>query len=146
MSSMIRWEPFREFLSLRDAMDRMMEESFGRALGPSAMLASPAIDMYQTNDEVVVKATLPGVKPGDINISIAGDSMTIRGEAQEEKTEEGATYHVRERRYGAFSRTLPLPVRVVADRAKAEFENGVLTHTLPKAEEVKPKTITVKAK
>ncbi len=146
MSSLIRWEPFREVIRMRDIMDRLVDEAFTRPLGSLALYDVPAVDMYQTDDEVIVKATLPGVSPKDINISVTGDVLTIRGEVKEEKEVKEANYHLRERRFGSFSRSLPLPTAVVADKAKAEFENGVLTLTLPKAEEVKPKTITVKAK
>lgn len=89
---------------------------------------------------------MPGVKPEDIDITITGDTLTIKGEVKAEEKVEKANYIRRERRYGAFSRSLTLPTSVVAEKAKAEFENGVLTLTLPKAEEVKPKTIKVKAK
>lgn len=146
MTSLIRWEPFRELLSMRDWMDRFFEDAFTRMDRPLGFLGVPSVDMYQTDDDVIVKATLPGVKPEDINISVTGDVLNIRGEVKEEQVKEGASYHLRERRFGTFSRSLPLPSAVVADRAKAEFDNGVLTLTLPKAEEVKPKTITVKAK
>lgn len=146
MTSLMRWEPFREALSLRDWMDRFMDEGWIRPLAAFGGVSSPAIDMYQTDDEVVVKATLPGVRPEDLNIAVTGDVLTIRGEVKEESSSNGANYHVRERRYGSFSRALPLPTAVQADKAQAEFENGVLTLRLPKAEEVKPKTIAVKAR
>jgi HSP20 family protein len=102
--------------------------------------------MYQTQDDIVVKAAIPGVKPDDINISVTGDILTIKGELkQEEKIEEGG-YLRQERRFGQFCREFSLPTQVSADKAKAEFEHGVLTLRLPKAEAVKPKSITVKAK
>ncbi len=146
MSRLIRWEPYREPLSIRDMMDRFLNEPW---LGtrPWAEAASlPTVDMFQTDEEIVVKATLPGVKADDIAISVTGDVLTLRGSATEETERKNATYYLRERRHGEFSRSLPLPAPVVADKARAEFENGVLTLTLPKAEEVRAKTITVKAK
>jgi HSP20 family protein len=146
MPSLIRWEPYRELMSVRDMMDRMMEDTFFRPQGTMGALGSPGIDMYQTDDEIVVKASLPGVKPEDINITITGDALTIRGEVNEEQVKDEASYQLRERRFGSFFRTLPLPSGVTVDKGKADFENGVLTLTLPKAEELKPKTITVKAK
>lgn len=146
MSSLIRWEPFREALSLRDWMDRALEESWNRPVAGINGLTAPAIDMFQTDDEIVVKATLPGVKSEDLNISVTGDVLTIRGEVKDESSSNGVNYHVRERRYGSFSRSLALPTAVLADKARADFENGILTLTLPKADEVKPKTITVKPK
>ena len=146
MSNLIHWEPLREVMSLRELMDRMLEEPFTRSVNASGMLGAPAIDMYQTDEDVVVKAGLPGVRPDEISISVTGDVLTIRGEASEEKSTKASTYHLRQRRCGSFSRTLPLPTVVVADKGQADFDNGILTLTLPKAEELKPGTITVKAR
>jgi HSP20 family protein len=149
MAELIRWEPFRELISLREAMDRLFEESF---IHPRAGWLAPwgaetlAVDMYETDQDVVIKTSVPGVKPEDIDITITGDTLTIKGETKAEEKVERANYIRRERRYGAFSRSLTLPTTIVAEKAKAEFENGVLTLTLPKAEEVKPKTIKVKTK
>jgi HSP20 family protein len=127
-------------------MDRFFNEPwFGDRLWADGATL-PTVDMYQTDDDIVVKATLPGVKPEDIAISVTGDVLTLRGSATEESGQQNATYYLRERRHGEFSRSLPLPASVVADKAKADFEDGILTLTLPKAEEVKAKTITVKAK
>jgi HSP20 family protein len=145
MASIIRWQPMRDFFAMRDAMDRLFDDLMTRQFGVQEM-DGPAVDMYQTEENVVVKATLPGIKPEDIQISVSGDVLTIRGESKQEEEISNATYHLRERRYGAFSRSLPLPSQVIADKAVAEFEHGILTLTLPKAEEVKPKTIKVKAK
>ena len=147
--NLVRWEPWSDLVSLREAMDRLFEESFVR---PRAGWLAPlgdgslAVDMYETDEEVIVKTTVPGVKSEDIDVSITGDVLTIKGETKAEEKVEKANYIRQERRYGAFSRSLTLPSTVVADKATAEFENGVLTLTLPKAEEVKPKTIQVKAK
>ncbi len=146
MTNLIRWEPFREMLTLREMMDRMIDEVFERPFGTVFVGQVPAIDMYQTDNEVVVKAALPGVKPDDVQISVTGDVLTIKGEIKQEEEQKGRSYHIREHRWGAFERSIILPTAVVADKAKAEFENGILTITLPKAEEVRPKTITVKAK
>lgn len=145
--SLIRWEPFRELLSLREAMNRLMEETFLRPWEPwTRWTELPAVDMYETDDAVVVKASIPGVKPEDVEINITGDTLTIRGEVKREEKVKEENYLRQERYYGSFCRSLLLPTRVVADDAEAVFENGVLTLTLPKAEEVKPKTIKVKAK
>ncbi|MFN3741523.1 MAG: Hsp20/alpha crystallin family protein [Anaerolineales bacterium] len=146
MTGLIRWEPFREMLTLREMMDRMIDEVFERPFGTTLIGQLPAIDMYQTDNEVVVKAALPGVKADDVQISVTGDVLTIKGEIKQEEEQKGRSYHIREHRWGAFERSIILPTAVVADKAKAEFENGILTITLPKAEEVRPKTITVKAR
>lgn len=146
--SLTRWEPFRDLVSLREAMDRLFEESFvrpGRLIpfGGQEMLA---IDMYETDDEVVVKTAVPGVAPEDMDITITGDTLTIRGETKTEEKEERRNYIRRERRYGSFSRSVTLPGGLQTDQADAVFEQGVLTLTIPKAEEVKPKAIKVKAR
>jgi HSP20 family protein len=149
MANIVRWEPFRDLISLREAMDRLFEESFIRPrAGWLAPLGAEAlvVDVYETDQDVVVKSSVPGVKPEDIDITITGDTLTIKGETKAKEKVERANYIRQERRYGAFSRSLTLPTTIVAEKAKAEFENGVLTLTLPKAEEVKPKTIKVKTK
>ncbi len=144
---LMRWEPFRELVSLREAMNRLFEESFVRPWGAFPRWAEgPAVDMYETDNAVVVKAAMPGVDPKDVEISVTGDTLTIRGEVKKEEQVKEENYLRRERYYGSFCRSFLLPTRVVADDAEAVFENGVLTLTLPKAEEVKPKTIKVKAK
>lgn len=146
MSNIVRWDPFREMMSLRQMMNRVFDESFNRQLGSAEDWNEPSVDMYQTEDEVVVKAMLPGIKAEDIQVSITGDVLTLRGEMKQEQEVKEATYHLRERRFGSFSRSLPLPALVVTDKAVAEYEDGILTLTLPKAEEIKPKTINVKVK
>jgi HSP20 family protein len=149
MANLIRWEPFHDLMSLREAMDRLFEESFVRPrtgwptrLAPGAL----AVDMYETDEDVVVKTAMPGVKPDEVDITITGDTLIIKGETKVEEEIERDCYICQERRYGAFSRSLLLPTSIVAEKARAEFEDGVLTLTLPKTEEVKPKSIKVKAK
>ncbi|GER78546.1 MAG: molecular chaperone [Anaerolineaceae bacterium] len=146
MSNLIRFEPMREMITLREAMDRLFNDAFTPSLGAAGGWQVPAVDLYQTDDEVIVKASLPGLKPDDVQISITGDMLTLKGEFRQEEEKKERAYHLREQRYGAFERTFALPTDVVADKAKAEFENGILTVSLPKAEEVKPKMISVKAK
>lgn len=149
MSNLIRWEPMREMVTLREAMDRLFDDAFTRPWGLTDGWHGsniPAIDMYQTDDEVVVKAVLPGIKSDEVQINVTGDILTIKGEMKQKDEIKEKNYHIREQRWGAFERSVRLPVTVVSDKAKADFENGVLTVTLPKAEEVKPKLITIKAK
>jgi HSP20 family protein len=145
MSNLIRFEPMREMITLREAMDRLFNDAFTPS-SFSGGLQIPAVDLYQTDDEVVVKASLPGLKAEDVQITITGEMLTLKGEFTQKDDVKEKAYHLREQRYGAFERTFALPTEVVSDKAKAEFENGILTITLPKAEEVKPKMITVKAK
>jgi len=150
MRNIVRWEPFRDLISLREAMDRLFEESFvqPRSTGWPAPVGveTLAVDMHETDDTIVVRSAIPGIKPEDLDISITGDTLTIRGETKAEEEVKEEHYIRRERRHGSFCRSLTIPVLVVADKAEAELENGVLTLTLPKAEEVKPKAIKVKAK
>jgi len=147
MSNLTRWEPMREMMTLREAMDRLFDDAFTRPLGPRGVsTVMPIIDLYQTPEEVVVKANLPGLKSDDVQISVTSDVLTLRGEFKQEEERKDATYHVLERRSGSFERSVMLPTDVQTDKARADFEDGVLTITLPKAETVKPRTITVKAK
>ncbi|MBL8091004.1 MAG: Hsp20/alpha crystallin family protein [Anaerolineales bacterium] len=147
MSSIIRWEPAREMMTLREAMDRLFDDAFTRPLSlNNGNWSVPAVDMYQTDNEVVVKAALPGIKADEVQINVTGEVLTLKGETKHEEEKKEKAYHLREQRWGAFERSIVLPTEVVADKAKADFENGVLTITLPKAEEVKPKTISIKTK
>ncbi len=146
MSNLIRWEPAREMMTLREAMDHLFDDAFTRPLTLRDGWSAPAIDMYQTDDEIVVKASLPGVKADEVQINITGEILTLKGETKQVEEKKDKAWHVREQRWGTFERAIALPTEVVADKAKAEFENGILTISLPKAEEVKPKIINIKAK
>lgn len=148
MASIVRWEPFRDMVSLRDAMDRMFEDRF---LRPAMSLAqwgegTMAVDMYETDDAVVVKTPIPGVKADEIEVSVTGDSLTIKAELKEEEEIKRDDYLRRERRYGSCCRSVTLPGGLETDKAEADYTDGILTLTFPKAEEVKPKSITVKTK
>jgi HSP20 family protein len=147
MVNLVRWEPFREVISLRQAMDRLFEDSFV-GLPRLTMNGSGEfpIDIYQDKKNLVVKAALPGVKPEELDITIADDILTIRGEHKEEQESEEDDYIHRERYYGAFSRSVAIPTKVKSDKAEASFEEGVLTLTLPKAGEIKPRQVKVKPK
>jgi HSP20 family protein len=148
MAELVRWEPGREMTSLRDAMDRLFEDAFIRpgwfapAWGAAEMLP---VDVYETGDAVVVKATVPGVKPEEIDVTVTGELLTIKGEFKQEAKVEKPNYLRQERRFGSFCRQVGLPAGVNADKANATFENGVLTLEMPKVEAVKPKTVKVVA-
>lgn len=148
--TMIRWEPMRDMISLRNAMEKLFEDSF---IHPSRLWPelgkgelSLDLDVYQTNKDVVVKVAIPGVKPEEVDISLNGDILTIKGEHKEEQEIKEEAYLRKERRYGAFNRSIQIPVSVMSDKAEAVFEDGILSLTLPKEEEAKPKQIKVKAK
>src|SRR5919106_612735 len=150
MSNLTRWEPAREMMTLREAMDRLFDDAFTRPFSLTreggSTWSSPAIDMFQTDNEVVVKAALPGIKADEVQINVTGDVLTIKGETKHEEEKKDKSWHIREHRWGAFERSISLPTGVNSDRAKADFDNGILTITLPKLEEVRPKMITVKTK
>jgi len=138
-------------MSLREAMDQLFEESFVRPARTRSWgegsLERPfrlPLDVYTTPEEIVIVVSLPGLTPDEVDIVIEGDTLTIRGELRPPL--ENVEYLFQERPYGALSRTLALNVPVEAEKAEAVFENGVLTLTLPKAEETKPKVIKIKSK
>jgi len=148
MSNLTRWEPAREMMTLREAMDRLFDDAFTRPLSlrESWSMATPAIDMYQTDNDVVVKASIPGIQAEEVQINITGDILTLKGEVKQDAERKDRAWHIREHRFGSFERSVALPTAVKSDQAEALFENGILTISLPKADEVKPRTINIKAK
>jgi HSP20 family protein len=130
-------------------MDRLFEDSFVSPLTWRTVAGgdsiNPAIDIHETPDELVVTAVLPGVKADDVEITMTGQTLTLRGEMKADEEIKKEQYLYRERRFGTFSRTLQLPTRVQGERAAAHYEDGVLTLTIPKAEEVKPRQIRISA-
>jgi len=148
MADIMEWRPFREVSKLRREMDRLWEDYFGpgrKALRPMEMEWIPSVDVSETEDKVVVKAEVPGMDAKDIDISLSGDMLTIKGEKKAETEEKGENFHLLERSYGSFSRSLRLPVGVEAEKIEAAYKQGVLTITCPKKEEVKTKAIEIKA-
>lgn len=151
MANMVRLDPAREMMSLREAMDRLFEESFlrpGFFGGTESGAAMLPLDMYETENEVVVKAAVPGVMAEDIEVTVTGDLLTIKGEfkTESEEKDEKRNWHRQERRFGSFSRQVTLPSGIKTDACQADFENGVLTLTLPKAEEAKVKRVQITSK
>jgi HSP20 family protein len=119
MTSIVRLDCFRDLMGFRNAMDTLMDETVGRPGSPFAALGSPAIDLYQTADVVIVRAAVPGVIAKDLNISITGDVLSLRGGAQAEGDAEEAHFHIKERRCGRFTRSIGLPTSVVDEKADA---------------------------
>ena len=147
MSNLVRWDPFGNVRVLHRHMDRVFDDGFR---GPRVLTWEPAelgfaLDVYENDDALVVKGALPGVRPDEVDISVTEDILTIKGETKSEEETKDGSYHRRELRYGAFARSIALPTLVNHDKAEATFENGILTITLPKAEEVKPKSIKIAA-
>lgn len=142
-----RWgDPFRDVVSLRDAFNSLLQESFvrpgGVAGGTPGAVALP-LDVVETEHDFVIKASLPGVKQEDVQITVHGETVMIRGETKVEEEQKGQTWLVRERRGGAFQRSVTLTAPIDSNKAIAKFEHGVLTLTLPKAEQAKPKQIKI---
>ncbi len=138
------WDPFGQMVSLREAMDRLLQDTFVRpTAGWRSMEGNRlALDVRDEENDYKIEASLPGVKPEDVQIQVMGDTITIRGEMREEREEkQKGNVLLRERRTGSFSRSFTLPMAVDADHAQAHFEHGVLTLTLPKAEAAKPRRI-----
>ncbi|MFQ6077797.1 MAG: Hsp20/alpha crystallin family protein [Thermodesulfobacteriota bacterium] len=141
-----RYRPFRELTTLRDEMDKLWEGFFGEwpSVEPFRREWAPSLDVSETKNNIVVKAEVPGMDAKDIDISLANDVLTIRGEKKQEKEEKDENYHRVERSYGAFARSVRLPQEVQSDKIKANYKNGVLKITLPKSEEAKKKEVKIK--
>ena len=143
-----KWTPFHEVSRLRDEMDRLWEDFFEpgrRGLRPKTEEWIPAVDIQDTADKVTVKVEIPGMEAKDIEISLSGDILTIKGEKKGEKEEKGKNFYLVERSSGSFFRSLRLPTMVEGEKIEASYKQGVLTITCPKKEEVKPKQIPIKA-
>ena len=138
-----RWEPVREMVSLRDAVNSLFQDSFvppTRARSEQGAAFALPLDITEAENDFVVTASLPGIKPEDVLTTILGDTLAIRGESKVEE-ENGHNWLLRERRFGSFQRSVSLGTPINADRATARFEHGVLTLTLPKSEQARPKQI-----
>lgn len=147
--SLIRWDPYREMLSMREAMNRLIDNTFG---SPGWMESetvsggmSVPIDMWESEGNLMITAALPGVKPEEVDITVSGDTLTIRGEVKSEEEREEGNVRIQERRYGAFRRSVRLPPNVDTNAIDATFEDGVLKLKIPETEEAKAKRIEVKA-
>ena len=148
MAALTRWEPMRDLATMRQVMDRLFDDDMYRMSSGwdrnGGETASLALDVAEKDDAYVVKASLPGVNAEDVDITLTDNVLTIRGETKADNEIKQENYHLRERRFGTFMRSVTLPNAVDADKIEAVNENGVLTLTLPKAESVKPRKIEVK--
>jgi len=144
MATIARLEPFRGLSTLQDQFNRIFNESF-HATGqePAQTTWAPAVDIYETANELVVKADLPEVSEKEIDVRVENNLLTIRGERKFEKSVSEENFLRVERRYGSFSRSFSLPNTLNAEAIRAEYKNGVLTVTLPKREETKPRQVKV---
>ncbi len=138
-----RWDPFQEMLNLRRTVDRLFDNANpDHEWQPTQW--GLALDVVENKDEFVVKASIPGINPDDLDISYSDDALTIKGEIKSDKEYKEDQYHLRERRFGSFARTISLPTKIKGDAIEAAYQNGVITLRLPKSEEVKPKRIPIK--
>ncbi len=146
--AIVRWDPFDAFLGLQEDLNRLFRKGwlrspeFGSIFSETGTWA-PAIDVYETNDSVVIEAELPGVDPKDVDVSVDEDTLTIKGERKLEKEIKEENYLRVERAYGKFQRSMRLPAEVDVDKIKASYENGVLKINVPKVEPRKPKTVQI---
>ena len=148
MTTLVRWNPMRDMRSLRNEMNRLFEEAFDEMplnRWQTSTNWGLAVDVSENDEVFLITASVPGVNPDDIEITISDNVLTIKGEFKSEETIEEEKYHLRERRYGSFGRSLTLPVAVNADEVDASYENGVLKLEVPKADEVKPRRIQIQA-
>lgn len=140
-----RYDPFREILAMRNTMERLLDSAVTGTATMQPTTLGLALDIAESENEYVVKASMPGINLDDLEITYANNTLTIKGEVREEQELEEARYHLRERSYGSFARSITLPAGVESDKIEANYEAGVLTLRLPKAEEIKPKRIAIKA-
>ena len=146
--SLIRWEPYGRMLNLQRTMNRLFDEGLGRydqnIWDADAGFPVP-VDMYETENELIVRASLPGVKPEDVDISVTGNTLVIKGEYDDTEETERDNVYVQERRYGSFHRSIRLPQNLDTDQVEATAKDGVLKLEIPKTEDTKPKRIAVKS-
>ena len=143
--AIIRWRPLGEVDSFRREMDRMFDNFFGSGTDVDNFSSAwqPSVDIKETKDDFVLMAEVPGMSKNDIKINISENTLTIKGEKKEEKKEADHNFHRVERKYGSFQRSFTLPTQIQGDKVKASYKDGVLSITMPKKEEVKPKEIPI---
>jgi len=144
--AIVRWEPFRDLLTTQREFDRLFKEAFSPMSGETEVSTrswAPPVDIYETQDAIVLKAELPGIDPKDVEVRVEDNTLYLKGERNYEKEVKEQNYHRIERSYGSFARSFSLPNSISADKVKAEYKDGLLTLTMPKREEAKPKTIKI---
>jgi HSP20 family protein len=150
MNKMVRRDPMGELRTMQEDLNRLFGQAFPRFFGNEEGLLggnwNPSVDIYEDRDRIVLEADLPGLKPGDFELSVENYTLTLRGERRLEKKNDSDNYHRVERAYGSFTRTFTLPSTVNVENVQAEFKDGVLRVTLPKREEVKPRQIQIDVK
>ncbi len=144
---LMAWDPFRDVSTMREDMERLFDSMLSRYPRERVQAVwAPSIDVEETNDAMIIRVELPGMKREDIKVTVAEDTVTISGERRYESERKDRTFHRVERAYGSFQRAIALPVSVQGDKAEASYRAGVLELTLPKAERVKAREITIESK
>ena len=144
--AIVRWEPFRDLMTAQRDFDRLFQEAFSPAMGAgevSTRIWAPPVDIYENGDNLVLKAELPGINPDDVEVHVEDNTLYLKGERKFEKEVKEENYHRVERTYGTFARTFSLPNTIDSNKVAANYKDGVLTLTLPKREEAKPKSIKI---
>ncbi len=143
MSELMRWDPFRDIVSLREEMDRLFDSMLGRYPRRAEPVWTPPVDVEETDDAYVVRVEIPGMRRKDIKVQLAGNELCISGERRHEAEEKGRTFHRVERAYGLFQRSLTLPADVKQGEVKAKYRDGILELVLPKSEAARTREIAI---
>jgi HSP20 family protein len=144
--AIVRFEPFSNLMTAQREFDRFFKEAFNPHYGEGELSTrtwAPPVDIYETENDIVLKAELPGVDPKDVEVKVEDNTLYMKGERRFEKEVKNESYHRVERSYGSFARSFSLPNSISTDKVKAEFKDGLLTLTLPKREEAKPRTVKI---
>ena len=144
--AIVRWEPFSNLLTAQRDFDRLFKEAFNPFVSEgdlSTRTWAPPVDIYENENDIVLKAELPGIDPKDVEVKVEDNTLYLKGERKFEKEVTNESYHRVERSYGSFARSFSLPNSISTDKVKAEFKDGLLTLTLPKREEAKPRTVKI---
>ena len=144
--AIVRWEPFQDLFVTQDRFNRLFNATFFRAFGDeegTTRTWAPAVDIFENDNNIVLKAELPGVDPKDVEVRVEDNTLYLKGERKFEKEVKEDNYHRIERSYGSFSRSFALPGSIDSDKVQAEYQDGILSLTIPKREEAKPKTIKI---
>ncbi len=145
--TIVKWDPFRNVAALQDRINRIFDESFSRTADVDDDISmsawKPSVDIYETDEAIILKAELPGIKKEDVSVEVKDNVLTLRGERVEDKEIKEGSYFRKERCFGTFSRAFNLQHRVQPDKIKAKFKDGILVVEIPKPEEEKPKQIVV---
>src|SRR3989344_435370 len=147
--ALLKWDPFKDLITIQERMNRLFDETISKTHAPGEEIGggwSPPVDIYETEEHIILKAELPGVNKNDIEVEIKNNMLVLKGERKFEKNVQEENYHRMERSYGSFQRVFTLPYKVNEEGIKARYHNGILEIVLMKVREQKPKYIKVEAR